>query len=176
MVAHQRQVGISDIVAAKGEVVFTCFGLGSCIGFVAADPGASVAGMVHLMLPKAFPGKAVDKPGKFADTGIPRLFQALTDLGADPDRLIVAYAGGAQILQIEDAVRSRLDIGARNAAAVAETLESLGITVAGIDVGGTSARTVAYCSQTGEFKVRTVSGCETVLCNLLQCWQGNDGA
>ena len=58
-------VGMADIQVIRGSGQLTCLGLGSCIGLCGLDVSANVAGMVHIMLPQAFQGKGVEKPGKF---------------------------------------------------------------------------------------------------------------
>lgn len=166
MTSTQLLVGMADIHVLKGPGLFTCLGLGSCIGFCALDPVTNIAGMVHVMLPEAFPDKPVDKQGKFADTGIPALIAALEKLGANRSRLVCAMAGGAQVFKFGASVSSKLDIGARNAEAVSEQVRKLGLRVIAKDVGGNSGRTVTLDSETGEVKVRTVSQQEKLLCKL----------
>ena len=57
-----------------------------------------VGGLLHVMLPNSniAPAKAVSAPFMFVDTGLPRLFHAVYNLGADRGKLIVKAAGGAQ--------------------------------------------------------------------------------
>lgn len=166
MTATQLLVGMADIQTVKGPGLFTCLGLGSCIGFCALDPTANVAGMVHIMLPEQFRDKPVDKPGKFADTGIAALIEAMEKLGASRSRLVCAMAGGAQVFKFGANVGSRLDIGARNSAAVEAQVKKLGLKVIGKDVGGNAGRTMTLDAATGEVKVRTVSQEEKLLCRL----------
>jgi len=166
MTSTQLLVGMADIQAMKGSGHFTCLGLGSCIGFCALDPVSNVAGMVHVMLPERFPDKPVDKLGKFADTGIPALIEALEKLGASKSRLICAMAGGAQVFKFGANVASKLDIGARNGIAVEEQAKKLGLKVVAKDIGGSAGRTMTLDGATGEVKVRTVSQQEKILCKL----------
>jgi len=166
MTSAQLLVGMADIQTIKGPGLFTCLGLGSCIGFCALDPVANVAGMVHVMLPERFPDKPVDNPGKFADTGIIALVQALEKLGANRSRLVCAMAGGAQVFKFGANVASKLDIGARNGIAVEEQVKKLGLRVIARDIGGNAGRTMTLDAATGEVKVRTVSHEEKLLCKL----------
>lgn len=162
----QYLVGMSEIHVAKGPAIFTCLGLGSCIGLAALDVTSDVAGMIHIMLPEAFPDKPVEKPGKFADTGIKEWLRLLERAGAQTSRMKIAYAGGAQVFKFGANADSRLDVGARNAVAVAEHLKRLGLRVLATDVGGNSGRTVTLDSATGILRVRTVAGGERDLVNL----------
>jgi chemotaxis protein CheD len=163
---NQLLVGMAEIKVAKGPATFTCLGLGSCIGLVFFDEQADVCGMVHIMLPEAFKDKPIDKAGKFADTGIPELISQMEKLGASKSRMIAAYAGGAQVFKFGSDGNSRLDVGARNAEAVAKILKSMGSRILAIDVGGSSGRTVTVNSDSGEVRVRTVHAGEKAICSL----------
>ncbi|MBL8068603.1 MAG: chemotaxis protein CheD [Armatimonadetes bacterium] len=165
-VGSQHLVGMAEIKVASGPAKFTCLGLGSCIGLVALDEQADVCGMIHIMLPEAFKDKPVDKPGKFADTGIPELLRQLESLGAQRNRLVISYAGGAQVFKFGSDSNSRMDVGLRNAEAVAVILKSLGLRPLASDVGGSSGRTVTVLSEDGLVNVRTVNGGEKSLCCL----------
>lgn len=165
-VGLQIMVGMSELKIAKGRAVLTCLGLGSCIGVVAHDPLSDVTGVVHIMLPEAFKDRPVDKPGKFVDTALPELIKALTAQGADAKRLLFTYAGGAQVFKFGSNSENRLDVGARNCLALAETMAKLGIKPIAIDVGGTQGRTVTVDTETGNVVVRTVHSGEKTLCNL----------
>jgi chemotaxis protein CheD len=159
-------VGMADIQVIKGSGKLTCLGLGSCIGLCAFDPVSGVAGMVHVMLPNAFPGKDLEKPGKFADTGIPALFSAMTKVGADLNRVRCAMAGGAQVFKFSANSAAKLDIGARNTEAVQDALRRLNLKTIAQDTGGSAGRTVTFTAETGIYAVRTVTSGETTLCNL----------
>lgn len=164
----QTVVGMSEIHVQKGPALFTCLGLGSCIGLAVYDPLAKVGGMVHIMLPESFPEKPIEKPGKFANTAVPALLEELERLGASPTKLIAAYAGGAQVFRFGAGKENRLDVGARNAAAVAEWVRKYGLKVVAQDVGGNVGRTVTMCTTSGDVKVRTVAGGERVICNVMK--------
>lgn len=164
--ANQLLVGMAEIKVAKGPATFTCLGLGSCIGLVIIDEQADVCGMVHVMLPESFKDKPVDKPGKFADTGIPELIAQMEKLGASKSRMIMAYAGGAQVFKYGSDSSSRLDVGARNGEAVTKILKSMGARILASDIGGSNGRTVTVNAEDGEVRVRTVHGGEKTLCSL----------
>lgn len=166
MVASNVVVGMAEIHVVKSPGVLTCLGLGSCIGLVAFDPVTEVAGMIHLMLPASFKDKPVDKLGKFADTGLPELLRLLEAAGAPKSRLVVAYAGGAQVFKFGDQGAGRLDVGARNVEAVEEAVKTLGLKPIFKDVGGANGRTVMVDLATGNVKIRTVSTGEKLVCNL----------
>ena len=162
----QIMVGMSELKVAKGQAVFTCLGLGSCVGVIAHDPVAEVTGVVHIMLPEAFKDKPVEKPGKFVDTAMPELIKALSSHGAELNRLVFSYAGGAQVFKFGAQSESRLDVGARNCAAMAAVMAKLGIKPIAIDVGGSQGRTVVVDTESGNVRVRTIHTGERLLCNL----------
>jgi chemotaxis protein CheD len=159
-------VPMSEIHVLRGGGQLTCMGLGSCVAVCALDPVANVGGMVHVMLPGMPADKELMKPGKYANTGLAELISRLEELGALRERLICAIAGGAQILQFGGATSTQLNVGERNAAAVGEQIDKQGLRCVAHDLGGNLGRTVSMTIETGEVRVRTVSGGEHVLCNL----------
>ena len=69
-------------VGEGGDLIVT-HALGSCLGLTVYDPVIRVGGLLHAMLPlsRINPQKALMKPFMFVDTGVPKLFQALYDVG-----------------------------------------------------------------------------------------------
>ncbi|MGV3615091.1 MAG: chemotaxis protein CheD [Fimbriimonas sp.] len=165
LAASPTLVGMAELHVLRNGGQLACLGLGSCIGLCMFDPEIQVGGMVHVMLPEAYPGKPVDKPGKFADTGVLQLLRLMERAGANRNRIVVAYAGGAQVFSFGNG-ESRLDIGARNAVAVQAQLQALGMRPRALDVGGNLGRTVTFALDTGQIRVRTVSQGERLLCTL----------
>jgi chemotaxis protein CheD len=156
---------MAEVVVTREAVDLSALGLGSCIGLAAYCRRSGVSGMVHIMLPEAFAGKPVDKPGKFADTGIPELFKQMKAAGAgEPHQLVFAYAGGAQVFQFGSS--STLEIGARNAHAVASHLSCLLSRIVAKEVGGNLGRTLTLKTDTGEVTVKCPQEGVRALCNL----------
>jgi chemotaxis protein CheD len=167
MVSTQVLVTMAEIQILKGSGTFTCLGLGSCIGLCILDPVANIGGCAHIMLPESFADKKGERPGKFADTGVPALIQMMERLGAQRSRMVVAMAGGAQVFKYGAGEgQSRLDIGARNSAAVETALKQAGLKLTAKDVGGNMGRTLTYSVETGAISVRVASQGERALCNL----------
>jgi len=146
-------VGVGDckVSDAAGSVLAT-YALGSCIAVAIHDPVAAVGGLLHFMLPESSlnPDKASENPFMFADTGIPLLFHAAYDLGAEKRRLVVRAAGGAQVMD-ESGV---FNIGKRNNLALRKILWRAGVMIHGEEIGGTASRTVRLEVATGRFWVR----------------------
>jgi chemotaxis protein CheD len=124
---------------SPGEVLAT-YALGSCIGLMVYDPGASIGGMLHFMLPDSGidPGRARDNPYMFADTGIPLLLGQVCGLGASKRRLIVHAVGGAQMMDQQCV----FEIGKRNYLAMRRILWKAGVLLSGEAVGGATSRSV----------------------------------
>ncbi|MCC6262663.1 MAG: chemotaxis protein CheD [Bryobacterales bacterium] len=146
-------VGVGDCKVSGGaEAVLATYALGSCIAVAIHDPVAGVGGLLHYMLPESTlnPDKARESPYMFADTGIPRLFHAAYQLGAEKRRLVVRVAGGAQVMD-ENGV---FNIGKRNHLALRKILWKAGVIVHAEDVGGSTSRTVRLEVATGRFFIR----------------------
>ena len=134
-------VGVGDCrVSNDPEHVLVTYALGSCIAVAIHDPVAQVGGLLHYMLPESGLDrtKAQQNPFLFADTGIPHLFHGAYDMGADKRRLIVAVAGGAQMMDQEGV----FNIGKRNYLALRKIFWKAGVMVRAEEVGGLVSRTV----------------------------------
>ncbi|PLX84982.1 MAG: chemotaxis protein CheD [Desulfuromonas sp.] len=144
-------IGVGDLAASKtsGDVLKT-YALGSCVAVVLLHPKTRTVGMVHVVLPESNinPAKAKEKPGYFADTGIPALLREMAKLGCQKGSgpMVVKLAGGAQILDDNNT----FNIGKRNVLAVKKVLWQFGLGAVGEDVGSTISRTVAVNVNTGE--------------------------
>ncbi len=132
----------------SGEVLKT-FALGSCVAVLAYDPGAKVAGMVHIALPSSATNKnrADVLPGYFADRGVPALLEAMARLRGTSDArgLVIKIAGGANVMRTGNV----FDIGQRNIKAVKTELRQHGLAPVAAEVGGSISRTVSIEVDTG---------------------------
>jgi chemotaxis protein CheD len=147
-------VGVADMVVSNDtSAELVTYSLGSCLGITLYDPVKKMGGLLHIMLPdsKIDAAKAVSAPLMFVDTGMPRLFQAMCNLGAERGRLTIKVAGGAQLLD-ENGV---FNIGKRNHEALSELLARHGYAVCAWDVGGVSSRTLRMDLTTGAVTIKT---------------------
>jgi len=146
-------VGVADMAVSNdaGAEIVT-YSLGSCLGVTIYDPVKKIGGLLHLMLPdsKIDSLKAASAPFMFVDTGLPRLFHAAYNLGADRCRLSVKVAGGAQLLD-EQGI---FNIGGRNIRALDELIARNGLTIHARDVGGMSSRTLRLDLANGNVTVK----------------------
>jgi len=143
-------VGIADLALTAEGQTLTTSGLGSCVAVTLHDDVASVAGLLHAMLPRASDGTD-DNPVKYVDAGVERLYERAVAAGASGRRLEAKLAGGSHMFDFGDADER---IGARNVAVARETLERLGVSLVGEDVGGDSGRSVRFDPGTGTLTVR----------------------
>jgi len=147
-------VGVADLVVSNdSSAEIVTYSLGSCLGVTVYDPVKKIGGLLHLMLPdsKIDSAKAATSPFMFVDTGVPRLFHAAYNLGADRSRLVVKVAGGAQLLDQQGV----FNIGSRNIDALEKLLAQNGLKTHGCDVGGLSSRTVRLDLGNGQVTVKT---------------------
>ncbi len=147
-------VGVADMKVSNntGESIIT-YSLGSCIGLVLYDPVVKVAGMLHYMLPESSldKDKARAKPYMFADSGIPRLFKAVYQLGGVKQRIKIYAAGGAEILD----QKGFFNIGKRNYMALKKIFFKNNVMINKQNVGGNVNRTVRIEIATGDIFVKT---------------------
>jgi chemotaxis protein CheD len=145
------------ISAQSGDQLVT-YALGSCLGIAIHDPVAHVGGLLHVMLPLSTidPAKATENPSMFVDTGVPRLFLACYQAGAQKQRLIVKVAGGASVHSTE--VNDHFQIGKRNFIMLRKLLWKNGVLLQAHDVGGTHSRTMTLAIGNGEVSLKTHGG------------------
>jgi len=147
-------VDIADLAVSRDpDTTLVTYSLGSCIGVSIWDPVVRAGGMLHYMLPDSAlsPEKAGNAPGMFCDTGVPRLFRAIYELGGIKSRLIVKVAGGSMLF--DD--RGTFNIGKRNYLALRQLFWKNGVMIDGEDVGGSVSRTLRLHVGTGEVTVKT---------------------
>lgn len=111
------------------------------------DTKLGIAGMLHFALPDSSidEQRGKERPGYFADLGIPYMIEDMKKLGAIRQNVRIKLVGGAAVM--ED--KGLFDIGKRNILAAKKILwkSSLGATAE--DTGGEISRTVTLFVDTG---------------------------
>lgn len=127
--------------------------LGSCLGLVVYDPVLQVGGLLHAMLPLSSinPKKAQANPAMFVDTGVPLLFRALFEKGAQKPRLVVKAAGCGNPMGGDQVFK----IGERNYTVLKKLLWKNNVLVAAEDVGGSNSRTLHFDVGRGQLLLST---------------------
>lgn len=149
-------VGVADMkISAQPDDQLVTYALGSCLGIAIHDPVVHVGGLLHVMLPLSTidPAKATENPAMFVDTGVPRLFLACYQAGAQKQRLIVKVAGGASVHG--DEVDDHFQIGKRNFVMLRKLLWKNGVLLQAHDVGGTHSRPMTLTIGNGEVSLKT---------------------
>jgi len=159
--AARRTVGIGEFAVSDvtSEVVVT-HALGSCIAVCIWDATASVAGLLHFLLPDSAvnPERARQQPAAFANTGLPIFFQAAYALGLDKKRCRVRLVGGAEVAGLGGA--GSLNVGKRNLLAARNILWRNGLLIHSEAVGGTIPRSVML--HVGDGRIEITSGRELI--------------
>ncbi len=149
------KVGMADLKTVRHPGGLTTLGLGSCIGICLHDPVTKITGMAHIMLPSSKAIKNNSNEAKFADTAIVKLIAEMASMGANKSRLVGKMAGGAQMFAFSGQ-NDMMKIGERNAAAVREMLNSLGIRILADDTGGNFGRSIEFYSEDGRLLIKTI--------------------
>lgn len=163
-VGAQTVVDIADFqVSSEPDTTLVTYSLGSCIAVTAWDPVVRAGGILHYMLPESSlsPEKAKANPAMFADSGIPRLFRAVYELGAIKKRMIVKVAGGSQLLDDN----GTFNIGKRNYVMLRKIFWKNGVLIDAEDVGGAVSRIVRLEIATGRVTIKNCAG-EIELCTI----------
>jgi chemotaxis protein CheD len=142
-------------VTGDREATLITHGLGSCIAVMTYDPGLKVAGMLHFQLPTSTlsPGRALESPGTFADTGIPMLFERMYALGSKKPNILVKVAGGGNF----HGDSGTFDIGKRNYTMMRKIFWKAQVMVAKEDCGGNRSRTARLFVDTGQTTIQSGS-------------------
>jgi chemotaxis protein CheD len=140
-----KMLGINDVDATGKPVVYTCFGLGSCIGLFVTDRVKKLSGGAHIPLPSSSGLNQYHNASQMID----ELLEAFQKQGSDLKYLRAKVTGGAHVYE------SSLRVGEQNIHAVLQCLLEKKIFVAGVDVGGHVARTARFNTVTGELEIST---------------------
>jgi chemotaxis protein CheD len=152
-------VGLGELAVSQDpQDILVAYGLGSCVGIGMYDQKTHLAGLLHALLP-VHPVASNDEHSRYVDTGIKVLIDEMTKKGADRFRLVVRMAGGANML-VAPGFTGSFNIGTRNVEAAYSTLDSLRMSLAGQEVGGTTGRTVKFYVKDGRMTIRSIGNQE----------------
>ena len=98
-----------------------------------------------------------EPPGKYVDTAIPGLLEAMGELGARPDRTIARIAGGANMF----GTKVTETVGERNIEACEALLAEMRIPIEGRHCGGKTGRRMRLDTASGVVTIEMV-GAEPV--------------
>ena len=148
---------MSNIYVSPGEIAVTnntddiikTLALGSCVAVIFIDYENGSVGLLHVTLPdsKINFRPTLDKPGTFADTGIPKLIDLMKKKGYDGNgSLTVKLVGGASIIEPQ----SMFNIGKRNVLAIKKALWKYKLGSISEDLGNTISRSASVECSSGK--------------------------
>lgn len=139
---------VADMKTGEKEDFLITHALGSCLGLMVYDPQEKIGGLLHAMLPlsKINRDKAQNNPYMFVDTGVPALFKALYEMGAEKSRLVVKATGCGNPMGRNEMFK----IGQRNYTVLKKLLWKNNILLNAEDIGGTKSRTVNFDVSSGK--------------------------
>ncbi len=141
-------VGVGEYAVSKtpGDTIKT-MALGSCVGVIFLMPKIRAVGLLHVALPDSSINhkRASEKPGMFADTGIPAIIKQIQKMGNN-GKIIMKLAGGAAIMD----PNNTFNIGKRNILAVRKILWQYKLGAQTEDLGDSISRTVSIEVNTGK--------------------------
>jgi chemotaxis protein CheD len=155
-------VGVSDMkVSNDPNSMLVTYSLGSCIGIAVFDPVVKAGGLLHYMLPESSldSAKATANPFMFADTGIPRLFKSVYELGGMKSRMRVVMVGGSQVLD----QNGFFNIGKRNEMAARKLFHRNNVVIDFADIGGSGNRTIRLAVCNGKCWLKDSVGRERLI-------------
>ena len=157
----ELRVRVADYAVAKGDIVLTTIGLGSCVAIAIYDASTRVGGLAHILLPAEGLSRDASNPAKFPGTAVPLLLAEMKKLGARGP-FSARIAGGSSMFGTL-LPGSGINMGERNAAASRQALERAGIKLEAQDVGGDHGRSVYFRLADGRVMVRSLKKGELVL-------------
>jgi len=146
------EIGVGGIGIAEHPARLMTPALGSCVGVALWDPTTCRGGLAHIMLPAPTSASADPESGRFASWAVPRLVEMLVEAGSDRANLQAKLAGGAAMFHGATAVAN---VGERNVAEVRRQLLRMEVELIAEDTGGSHARTVELCLDSGLLVVRS---------------------
>lgn len=146
---RHRMLNISESHVTSSPLIYTCYGLGSCVGVFIIDRITNLAGGAHIGLPANTNGN-IDFLS--ADSILEQLLREFKRLGSNLLALRAKLIGGAQVLAFSAGT------GAANIRSVQSYLIANRILITAEDVGGTIARTGRFNSNTGVLLISTSEG------------------
>ncbi len=149
-------VRVAELVVRQGPAQLEALGLGSCVAVILHDPEARVGGLAHVLLPTAAVGERPDAtPGRYAQSAVPALLEAVLAAGAARHRVVARLVGGATMFRNLTAP-GLIAIGERNTVAARRALDTLSLPLVAEAVGGDYGRSVRFDLAAGTVTVRSV--------------------
>jgi len=145
-------IWIGEYYASAEKAVISTL-LGSCIAVCLFDPVAKIGGMNHILLAGEADLRQYNAPARYAVNAMELLINRILNLGGDRSRLIAKVFGGAHLLPATPVSRSP---GKYNAEFVVKFLNTDGIRITSMDLGGRHPRKILFHTDTGEVYLKRI--------------------
>lgn len=158
----QVQLPIQEVRVAMAEIkvenkpIKLVTNVGSCVALCLYDPIHKCGGLAHVMLPSTTRKLQNSVPGKFADTAVPALAEAVRKIGGKETVLSAKIAGGACILP--NLSNNDQHVGRKNVDAIKAALKDNRIRLVAEDVGGSYGRKIEFNIGNGTLTIRLSNG------------------
>ena len=152
---------VADYAVAKGTVVISTIGLGSCVAIAIYDRQTRIGGMAHVLLPSEGLSRDKNNRAKFPGTAVPLLLEEMRKLGARGP-FTAKIAGGSSMFGALIA-SGGINMGERNVLSSRQALSEAGIPLAAQDVGGDYGRSVYFHLDDGRVLVRSLKSGDRAL-------------
>ena len=140
-------------VTGKPCVISTL--LGSCVAACLYDPTRRIIGMNHFMLSNPRYSRElplnITEAGRYGIHAMDLLINAMMDMGTDRAHIRAKIFGGATIINAEPAQDNFFCVGQVNCRFILQYLETEGIPVDAMDIGGDFGRVIHFSN--GDFSV-----------------------
>lgn len=153
--------GENAVVTRPGVVITTV--LGSCVAVCLQDNVAKVGGMNHYLLGEPLPDHRVQNRNlqSYGIHAMELLINEMMKLGAVRSRMRAHLYGGANM------IAGLGSIGTSNSAFAKRFMETEGIAIAHVDVGGTHARRVEFQPYEGRSRCNRVAHAPAPVADLM---------
>jgi chemotaxis protein CheD len=136
--AEPTFVSMGQLAVAGADGSLRTVGLGSCVAVIIFAPSQQLAAMAHCMLPEC--GEEMIQPGKYANSAVPALLDALKRRGATAPYSAI-LVGGASMFANEPHQMLR-DIAGSNLDVARAALQDVSIPIRAEATGGNVGRSV----------------------------------
>ncbi|MGQ9701717.1 MAG: chemotaxis protein CheD [bacterium] len=144
--AIEQKVGIGEIKIARGDVILSAYGVGSCVVLTLYDTTTKTGGLAHILLPHGADGSYKHPKG-----AIEEMVKQFCALGIDTEKIVAKIAGGSTMF----GELMQTSIGPRNVAETKEQLRRYSISLVAEDVYGNWGRTIFFDINTGNVLIKS---------------------
>ena len=141
---------MGEVALADGSNSLSASGVGSCLVITLYDAVRRVGALAHAVLPRVPDARgALPRDTKYVTSAIDEMLNLLSARGAKRQRIEAKIIGGANMFR-----SAGPDIGAENVEVARMKLADEGIVLVAECVGGSSGRSVEFCTATGIVMVK----------------------